>query len=105
MPASVLRELANIARPHFPLPLKSWDNCGKSPLAEERKCYAQLKGKKGDLEICSLISITSVPRKIMEQILLEVFSMVREGQGGGTVSTDLSKADFAQPASVPSMIK
>lgn len=102
----MLRELANISRPHFPLPLKACDNCGTSLLAEERKCfYAHLKGKKGDLEALHLVSNTSVPRKIMEQILLEVFSMVREGRGGETVGTNLSNADCAQPASVPSMIK
>lgn len=95
MPAGVLKELANIARPHFLLSLNFCDNCERSPLAKEGKCSAHLKCKKGDLKICSLVSITFLPRKNRKNILPDLFSTMTEGQGGGTVSRGLSNADCA----------
>lgn len=58
-------------------------------MAEKKKCYAHLKDKKGEPEIFSLVSITSLASKIMEQILLEVFLVMSKGQKEEAVNTEI----------------
>lgn len=60
-----------------------------TPIFEETKCYFQ-KDKKENLGNCRLVSLTSVPVKIIEQVILEAFSkhmkdkVMRSSQRGFT---------------------
>ena len=72
----MLREVANvIARPHSIPFEKSWA-LGKVPEHWKKENVTAMfkKGKKEHLEHYRLISLTSVPGKMMEQIMLEVIS-------------------------------